>query len=44
MQRWKELNEQTPFWEDIVDAFDPVKEARYVEQLTVRRQKAKASK
>jgi hypothetical protein len=44
MQRWQALNEQTPFWEDVVDAFDPVKEAHAVEQLTLRRRKATASK
>lgn len=44
MQRWAELNEQTPMWDDIADAFDPAKEIAYVDQLTLRRRKAKASK
>lgn len=44
MQRWKELNAQTPFWEEVVEAFNPIKETAYLNQLTLRRHKAKASK
>ncbi len=44
MQRWKELNQQTPFWEDVVETFDPAKETAYFNQLTLRRQKARPSK
>ncbi len=44
MQRWAQLNEQTPFWEDVMAAFDPKKEANYVDQLTLRRRRKKTSK
>ena len=44
MQRWAELNAKTPLWEAVAEAFDPVKEVAYVEQLTLRRRKAKAGK
>jgi transposase InsO family protein len=37
MQRWAELNANTPEWDDIMDQFDPEKEADYVEQLTLKR-------
>ncbi len=43
MQRWAELNEQTPFWEDVIAAFDLMKEANYVDQLTLRRRRNKTS-
>jgi transposase InsO family protein len=36
MQRWAELNEQTPMWDDTAEAFDPAKEIAYVDQLTRR--------
>jgi len=44
MQRWAELKGDTPLWEDVVEAFDCEKEARYVEQLTLKRQAARATK
>jgi transposase InsO family protein len=44
VQRWKELNEQTPYWADVVDAFDPIKEAVFAERLTLRRQQFKANR
>lgn len=44
MQRWAELNGDTPLWEDVVETFDREKEARYVEQLTLKRQAARATK
>lgn len=44
MQRWKELNEQTPYREDVEAAFAPVKETVYLNQLTLRRRKTKTSK
>lgn len=44
MERWSELHEQTPFWDDVAEAFDPVKEMTYVNWLTLRRRKFRASK
>jgi len=44
MQCWAELNAKTPEWDNVIEQFDPKKEADYVEQLTLRRRKAKASK
>jgi len=44
MQRWAELHERTSPWDDVADAFDPAKEIAYVDQLTLRRRKARASK
>ena len=43
MQRWAELNQKTPEWDGVIEQFDPKKEADYVEQLTLRRRKTKAS-
>lgn len=44
MQRWAELNEKTPYWDEVSEEFDPEKEADYVDQLTLRRRSAKPSK
>lgn len=44
MQRWKEPNERALHWEDVEEAFYLARECVYVEQLMLRRQKAKASK
>lgn len=44
MQRWAELNQTTPEWDDVIEQFDPKKEAKYVEQLTLRRRSAQTSK
>lgn len=35
MQRWAELNGQTLMWDDLMAAFDPIKEANYVDQLAL---------
>lgn len=43
MQRWAELNQTTPYWDDVIEQFDPKKEADYVEQLPLRRHSAKPS-
>ena len=37
MQRCAELLEQTPLWDDVAEAFDPVKEIIFVDRLTLRR-------
>ena len=44
MQRWTELNEKTPSWDDVIEQFDPKREAGYVEQLTLKRRSVKSSK
>jgi transposase InsO family protein len=44
MRRWTELNEKTPYWDDVIEQFDPQREAGYVEQLPLRRRSVKSSK
>jgi transposase InsO family protein len=44
MQRWAELNQKTPEWDDVIEQFDPKKEADYVAQRTLRRHAARPSK
>jgi transposase InsO family protein len=44
LQRWSERNEKTPYWDAVIEQFDPKREAGYVEQLTLRRRSVKSSK
>lgn len=37
MERWSELHERTPMWDDVADACDPRKEITFVDRLTLRR-------
>jgi hypothetical protein len=37
MERWFEMHLQTPFWDDVAEAFDPVKEITFADRLTLRR-------
>jgi hypothetical protein len=38
------LDENAPYWDDVIEQFDPKKEAGYVDPLTLRRRSAKSSK
>lgn len=44
MQRCAELLDQTPLWDEVAEAFDPVKEITFVERLTLRRRAFTANK
>ena len=44
MQRCAEVLDQTPLWEDVAAAFDPVKEITFVDRLTLRRRAFAANK
>ncbi len=44
MQRCAELLDQTPLWDDVAEAFDPVKEITFVDRLTLRRRTFTANK
>lgn len=39
-----ELHDQTPFWDDVAEAVDPVKESTVVDRLTLRRRAFTANK
>ena len=44
MERWSELHEQTPLWDNVAEAFDPRKEITFVDRLTLRRRAFTANK
>jgi hypothetical protein len=44
MDRWAELEQDMPSWDDVVAAFDPAKDSTYVEQLTLTRLRAATKK
>jgi transposase InsO family protein len=44
IDRWAALEEEIPSWDDVLAAFDLKKEANYVEWLTLKRLRTRASK
>jgi len=44
MDRWADLEQDIPSWDEVVAAFGPAKESKYVEQLTLTRLRAATKK
>lgn len=44
VEQWQKCNQQTPYWEDIVAAFDPQKETAFQRRLTLDRKRRSSPK